>query len=140
MESHKMLHREAGKRGFSCMPKHSNIDRGRYYAEIDKIVLNDDGSYKHTVPNVAMGTGDSPLEAAANGYERAMPGDMVIRQWATLARIEAIVPVIERHAAFLTKLDNALDGLTDLVRSVIVPSPAQVGETAEPQTDEDDDL
>lgn len=131
LEAHRMLHREAGKRGWSTTPKMSSID---------KIVLNEDGSYKHTVPNLKLGTGDTPLEAAADGYVQAMPDDLVIRQWAILARIEAVVPVIQRHAATMKKLDKALDDLTDLIGSVNQDVPAQAGETVKPQTDEDDDL
>lgn len=141
MESHKMLHREAGKRGWSTTPRMSSIDRGRYYAEIDQIVLNPDGSYKHTIPNLKLGTGDTPLEAAANGYERAMPDDMVIRQWAVMARIEAIMPRLEKHAALMKKLDNALTDLTDLVNRGITLAPALAGRTETPVIfDEDDDL
>lgn len=131
LEAHRMLHREAGKRGWSTTPKMSSID---------KIVLNDDGSYKHTVPNLKLGTGDTPLEAAADGYVQAMPDDLVIRLWAILARIGAVVPVIRRHAAAMKKLDKALDDLTDLIGSVNQDVPAQAGETVKPQTDEDDDL
>lgn len=140
MESHMTLHREAGKRGWSTTPRLSSIDRGRYYAEIDKIVCNPDGTYKHTVPNLKLGVGDTPLEAAADGYTQAMPDDLVIRELAILARIEALLPVIERRVATLKKLDTTLDGLTDLLASVNHDAPVQTGETVKPQIDEDDDL
>ncbi len=123
MDSHAALHREAGKRGWATTPRLSSIDRGRYYAEIDQIVTNPDGTYKHTIPNLKLGVGDTPLEAAADGYIKAMPDDLVILQYALLARAEALLPWIERRAATLTKLDRALDDLTGLLCSAIVLEP-----------------
>ncbi len=142
MDAHIALHREAGKRGWGTTPRLSSIDK-RYYAEIDKIVT-DQGRYVHTIPNLKLGTGDTPLEAAADGYVKAMPDDLVIRELAILARIEALLPVIERRAATLKKLDATL---TDLTAAVIMVK-AGVTDVEELRSktvttvirDEDDDL
>ena len=60
---HAEMHRKAGKLGFSGIPKLSNIDK-RWFMEVDQIATAH-GRYTHTVPNIAFGTGDTPLEAAA---------------------------------------------------------------------------
>ncbi len=125
------MHRQAGLRGFSCTPKLSSIDK-RYYAEINRHVLNDDGTYRHTHYNVKLGTGDSPIEAAANGYMQVMPDDLAMHTHCLIARVEALLPAMQRRAAALKKLDASLDALTDLVRSANVPRAADPGE--------DDDL
>ena len=114
------MHRQAGLRGYSCTPKLSSIDK-RYYAEINQVVQNDDGSYKHTRFNVKLGTGDSPIEAAADGYMQVMPDDLVMHAHCLIARVEALYNPITRRAETLKRLDRTLDDLTDLVRSVNVP-------------------
>jgi hypothetical protein len=123
-----VMHRRAGVLGYSCLPQASNIDRGRYFAEINRIVTNADGSYSHTIPNVAMGTGDTPLEAAADGYAAVLPEMIPYR---ALSSLEAILPRLQRRAAAHRKLDQTLAVLTDALRSANVPRAADPGEDDE---------
>lgn len=120
LDSGKVMHREAGKRGFSCNPKRSSID-GRYFAEIDRHVLKEDGTYSHTLFNVAMGTGDTPVEAAADGYRQTMPDDLLMLGFGLVARAEALSLQMLQRAETLKLLDTTLDDLTRLIRSVNVP-------------------
>lgn len=82
------LHRYAGMRGFSCDPKRSNINRGSYFCEVNRV--KGDG----IVPNVAMGVGKSPLEAAVDGYSKVVPNDPI---WATVI-MQAEVELLRRAA------------------------------------------
>lgn len=121
---HAEMHRKAGKLGFSGIPKLSNIDK-RWFMEVDQIATAH-GRYTHTVPNIAFGTGDTPLEAAADGYAKAAP-EMAL--YPILAKLETVVPQVRRHIAAEKKLVEALTDLTDTVRSLNVP-----------RIDEDEDL
>lgn len=132
------LHRYAGRvYSIGCLPKLSAIDK-RYFAEVNHAICHDDGSYSHTVPNIALGTGDTPLHAALDGYMKARPNDIMWRVF--LLEIEAIslqrahVKAIEIEK----RVDKALNTLTDvldLYRAMLAaprPIPAK--------PDEDDDL
>lgn len=146
LESHRDLHRLAGQRGFWCMPKLSSINK-RYYAEINRNENNDDGSYKWTYYNVKMGTGDTPLEAAADGYKQAMPDDPEIALAVIEARLDALMPQLARHAQgrrnYLA-VTGALDSLTEslfMVKTGLTDVAALRSKPATPIiTDEDDDL
>lgn len=142
-QSHRHLHRMAMDRGWWCSTKKSNIDK-RYYAEMNFNVHNPDGSYKHTHFNMKLGTGDSPLEAAANGYLQAMPDDIVILQAAVAAKLDALLPQIRRHHEArqrYLKLTAALDDLTILIDMVKGRFTAMQSKTANVIIrDEDDDL
>lgn len=110
---HTALHRYAGQRGFSCLPKASSIDRGRYFAEINQYV--GEGSLR---PNVKMGTGDTPLDAALDGYLKAMPGDIVLAAFAMEVECYRFKQAIYREQAQMAKLEKAIDLLTACVRMV----------------------
>lgn len=114
------MHRQAGLRGYSCTPKLSSIDK-RYFAEINQVVLNADGSYAYSRYNVKLGTGDTPIEAAADGYMQAMPDDHAMHAHCLIARAEALLPMVQRRADTLKRLDKTLDDLTAIMRSVNVP-------------------
>jgi hypothetical protein len=83
-----VLHRYAGLRGFSCDPKRSNINRGSYFCEVNRVQGNG------IVPNVAMGVGRSPLEAAVDGYSKVVPNDPI---WATVV-MQAELELLRRAA------------------------------------------
>lgn len=126
----KLLHRQAGVRGFYCSPKKSYIQPGTYYAEVGQHTWEgrpaDSGLIR---PNLALGTGRTPLIAAMRGYQLVGLND---------ALMQAIYLEIETHylrqsVKTIGKLETALEDLTGLVRSVNVPSPP-------PAYDEDDDL
>lgn len=82
------LHRYAGLRGFSCDPKRSHIKRGSYFCEVSRVDRNG------IVPNVAMGVGNSPLEAAVDGYSKVVPNDPI---WATVI-MQAELDLLRRTA------------------------------------------
>lgn len=107
------LHRQAGKRGFSCMPKRSYISGG-YTAEINQHVPT--GQYyedqphiqKHVIrPNVALGSGPTPLEAAVDGYRKAVPMDDMM---ATIY-LECELHLLGEAIRVFGKLDAALEDL-----------------------------
>ncbi len=87
-----LLHREAGKRGYSCDPKRSSIghDAG-YYAEVNQV------SADTARLNVALGTGPTPLAAALDGYRQQVPinGDPL---WAVVL-LECEVALLAEAAA-----------------------------------------
>lgn len=143
----KILHRQAGVRGFYCSPKKSHIQRGTYYAEVGQHTWEGRPAGSGLVrPNIALGTGRTPLMAAMHGYQLVGLDD---------AHMKAIYLEIETHylhqaVKTIGKLEAALDdtfaalalgwgyqtrvefaALTDSERSVNVPAPAY---------DEDDDL
>lgn len=117
------LHREAGKRGFSCWPTKSHITGG-YYAEImkhEKTGRSSIDEHGHewpewrSIPNVAMGTAQGPLEAALDGYIKAVPYDDVWGCVVLLVQIELLSRAVAKartHEQTLTKLDATLDDLT----------------------------
>lgn len=143
--SHIHLHRLAGKSGYWCMPKRSSIDK-RYFAEINRNNYNADGSYKDTNFNLKLGTGDTPLEAAANGYKLVMPDDVEIAVAVIDAKLDALIPQLhiyrEGRERYL-KLTAALDDLTNLLGMVKTTPSAPADESPKPRPakpDEDDDL
>jgi hypothetical protein len=137
LECSRALHRIAGRLGFSCLPKRSYINRGTYYAEINAHrptgqVYADapDIQKSMIVPNVAFGTGNSPLEAAMNGYRRIISHpamDAVLLECELYLLGEAV-----RRAK---KIDAALDGLVEALHLLTVRM-AQAAHAAH----EDDDL
>lgn len=150
----KILHRQAGVRGFYCSPKKSHIQRGTYYAEVGQHTWEGRPAYSGLVrPNLALGTGRTPLMAAMNGYQLVGLND---------EHMKAIYLEIETHylrqaVKTIGKLELALDDLTGLVRSVNVPyacedcigmrehgcycmSQGCVAPGVPPAYDEDDDL
>lgn len=124
----KILHRQAGLRGFYCSPKKSHIQRGTYYAEVGQHTWEGRPAMSGLVrPNLALGTGPTPLLAAMRGYQLVGLND---------EHMQAIYLEIETHylrqsVKTIGKLETALEDLTGLVRSFNVPAPAY---------DEDDDL
>jgi len=121
------MHRMAGERGYSCMPKLSSID-ARWYAEINRYV----GPGGIMDFNIKLGTGDSPTEAAADGYTKTLPDDLALRAVCLEARVDAAMLQKER---IWDKLSATLDEITrtlPLVKLAPVAMPADPGE--------DDDL
>lgn len=121
------MHRMAGERRLSCMPKLSSID-GRWFAEINRYI----GPGGLMDFNIKLGTGDSPTEAAADGYTQVLPDDLAFRAVCLEARIDAALLQKER---IWDKLSATLDVLTrtlPLVKLRPVAMPADPGE--------DDDL
>jgi hypothetical protein len=101
LEVSHILHREAGKRGFSCSPKRSSID-GSYFAEINEYVGN--GFMKF---NVKMGTGPTPLEAAVDGYRKAVPLDDMM----AVLYLEVEAHLLSEIVRVTRSLEVALEGL-----------------------------
>lgn len=141
LECSKVMHRQAGIRGYSCMPKRSHIQRGSYYAEVNRCVPT--GRFypdqphiqmHHFVPNVALGTGATPTLAAMNGYKLVGLNDPMM----LAIYLEVELHYLKQAVKTFGRLDLALDDLTEIVRSTIVlaePEPAPA-----PIQDEDDDL
>lgn len=137
LECSRALHRIAGRLGFSCMPKWSFISRSGYYAEINAHrpmgVVYEDAPHieKHAiVPNVAMGYGPTPLEAAMDGYRRVVSHpamDAVLLECELLLLSEAVGRA--RH------FEKAIAELEETLRLLVVRL-AQ----AEYAAHEDDDL
>lgn len=98
------LHRFAGMNRLSCSPKRSAIDR-RYFAEITQHVGNGEVRF-----NVAMGTGDTPLHAALEGYAAAAPHLSAV--WAVY-RLEIEALMLSRAAARSKKAFTQLEGAVD---------------------------
>jgi hypothetical protein len=143
MEASITLHRLAMDRGYWCVPKHSNIDK-RYYAEVNRNELNPDGSYKHTYFNLKLGTGDTPMEAAADGYQQVLGDDPAMTLPIINARLAALVTQLQTFAegrARYLKLAAALDDLTSLMPMVKERVPASQAKFVNIVIrDEDDDL
>jgi hypothetical protein len=137
LECSRALHRIAGRLGFSCMPKRSYINRGTYYAEINRHrpmgVVYADAPHieKHAItPNVAMGTGKTPLEAAMNGYARVISHPAM-----DAALLECELYLLGEAVRRARKIDAAIDGLTEALHILTVRM-AQAAFAAH----EDDDL
>lgn len=128
LEASKRAHRMAGFEMHSCMPKRSAINGG-YYAEINRYHGNG-----VLVPNVALGTGPTPLHAALDGYAKAMPHKALL--WAAY-RLELEAELLHRairNAGRLEKkLEAALEDLALLLLTITPIAPLRI-------TDEDDDL
>lgn len=118
-----LLHREAGKRGYSCTPKkcHIGLNAG-YWAEINQAIPN--GVHgdmpwltKHKMRfNLKLGTGPTPLHAALSGYQQLIPieGDPV---WALVVLevelyfLAEAARVYQKAERTLSMLEKALAGL-----------------------------
>ncbi len=79
LECSRALHRIAGRLGFSASSKRSYIQRGSYYSEISghrptgREYADAPGVQKsYFVPNIALGTGKTPLESAMDGYRKCI--------------------------------------------------------------------
>ncbi len=112
------LHRQAGIRGYYCSPKRSHIQRGTYYAEVGQHTWEGRPEFSGLVrPNIALGTGRTPTLAAMDGYRKVGLDDVHMK--AIYLEIETyyLAEAVKTYG----KLDMALDGLTDAIRSVNVP-------------------
>jgi hypothetical protein len=109
------MHALAGRLGYSGMPKLSSINK-RWFMEVDRI-FSEDGVYTGTVYNVAMGTGDTPLEAAAHGYAQ-VSSEMVL--YRVLCGVEALLPALHKRADAIKALDKTLTECAELVHSMQV--------------------
>jgi hypothetical protein len=105
----KRLHREAGIRGYSCMPKRSAITQGQtYYAEINQHAWEGRPEFSGLIrPNVAYGTARTPLLAAMNGYRLAGLTDALML--AIYLEIEAYY--LRQAVKTIGRLEMALDDL-----------------------------
>jgi hypothetical protein len=106
------LHREAGKRGYSCSPKLSNIDK-RYFAEINYIPL--DIGLPGMRHNIKLGTGDTPLEAAMDGYRQTIPLDDMMAVTYLEVELHFLGEAVARYRQRereVEKLETALKDLT----------------------------
>lgn len=137
LECSRALHRIAGRLGFSCMPKRSYIARGTYYAEINRHRPTGqrypDAPHierSMIVPNVAMGTGKTPLEAAMDGYRRVLDHPAM-----DAALLECELYLLGEAVRRAKKIDAAIDGLTEALHILTVRM-AQAAYAAH----EDDDL
>lgn len=121
------LHRYAGRvYTISCMPKRSAIDR-RYYAEGNRYL-----GEGRMLTNVKLGRGDNPVAAAIDAYRQMEPADPIWDAFALELECELLRRSIVHVREIERQIDRAVDGLTDLIRSYIVPLTQQPGE--------DDDL
>lgn len=141
LECSRALHRQAGIRGLSCMPKRSHINRGTYYAEINRAIPTGqvvDGIPTHRFqPNVAMGTGATPTLAAMNGYKLAGLNDPLM----LAIYLEIELHYLAKSVKAARRIEAALDDLTAILRSAIVLTPEMAGKPAVVVAfDEDDDL
>lgn len=110
------LHRYAGKRyQISANPKRSAIDK-RYFAEVSRYLGNG-----YMQPNISLGTGSDPVAAAIQGYRFAEPADPMWQVFALEHEAELLRRALADRREFDKKLDRALDDLTAILRSVIVP-------------------
>ena len=112
------LHRQAGIRGFYCSPKKSFIARGlSYYAEVGQHTWEGRPEFSGLVrPNVAMGTGRTPLLAAMDGYKLVGLNDLVMKTIYLEIESHYLAQAVKTYG----KLDRALDGLTEAIQSVSV--------------------
>ncbi len=118
LEAAQLLHREAGRRGYSTNPKQSNIDK-RYFAEINEVYSSVDGRYEGTQFNVAMGTGDTPLEAALEGYRAIVPIDDImacVYLEVELVLLSAAVARARAREKVYSDFDHAIDDLIGVLR------------------------
>ena len=138
LECSRVLHRAASRLGYSCMPKKSYINRGTYYAEVSAhrptgLQFEADPGLHHKsfiVPNVAMGVGASPLEAAMDGYRRVTKHPLML-----VALLECEAFLLGAAARRAGKLEAALDMAGEAIHLINVRL-AQ----AEFAAHEDDDL
>lgn len=129
-----LIHRIAGQAGVSCTPKRSSIDK-RYFAEIARHHTKADGSYSHSDLNIALGTGDTGIEAALDGYRQVLPDEPRFAMLAALIRAENLAAkcrqLIDRTDTALTTLHFVV-GMVNIDLDAPRPMPAKPGE--------DDDL
>ena len=129
LEIHATLHREAGKRGFYCSPKRSAINRGfSYYAEINQHAWEGRPEYSGLVrPNVAYGTGKTPLLAAVAGYKLAGLNDSLmlaiyleieayylVKAVKTIGRLELAIEDLEGILSAMSRMTTPIDEDDDL--------------------------
>ena len=107
-----LLHRQAGIRGYSATPKRSHVS-GRCQAEVNYTeatgrVVDGIPTYRTSL-NVKLGTGDSPIEAAAHGYSQVMSDPVMlclyleVEAW-RLAEAVRLAMMLERALADLQGL------------------------------------
>lgn len=126
------LHRYAGRvHAIGCTPKLSAIDK-RYFAEINH------WNGRAMEPNIALGTGPTPLHAALTGYSRARPGDVTWKVFALELEAVMLGRAVHKAVDLDRRLDRCLQDLTNVldmyraIRAAPRPMPAK--------PDEDDDL
>ena len=76
------------------------------------VVTDGAGRYLHTVYNVKMGTGDTPLHAALDGYRQVAPEHS--SYWAVVGlelEAEMLRRAVVRARAWESRLDAAVDAL-----------------------------
>lgn len=111
LDCSRAAHAYAGRCGWACSVKRSSID-GRYFAEVNRVVTDGAGRYLHTVYNVKMGTGDTPLHAALDGYRQVAPEHS--SYWAVVGlelEAEMLRRAVVRARAWESRLDAAVDAL-----------------------------
>jgi hypothetical protein len=104
----KVLHRQAGIRGFYCSPKRSHIQPGSYYAEVGQHTWEGREPYSGLVrPNLALGTGRTPTIAAMDGYRKVGLNDELMQ--AIYLEIETYY--LGQAVKTYGKLEKGLDAL-----------------------------
>lgn len=111
------MHRYAGRvHCLSSNPKRSAIDH-RYYSETSKYLGNG-----YVQPNISLGTGPDPIGAALAGYRFAEPDDIMWKVFALEYEAELLRRAYDKRQQIERKVEKALDDLTAILRSVIVPA------------------